>query len=408
VRRAALEKRVLARYRANDELSPADLYDPQPGKLVGPGNRQTYLPPRSGLYFNGDGGHLWRVLVPRLFPPSARPISTNARPIDIGVQFEQVQFLNSSDGWVVMLGAAAAPGFAGSPSLPSSFIDVSRTTNGGNSWQGVKLPSSVLPPGAVFEAVDMSFINDHVGWLDVQRMGDSTAGAAYGNVILTTSNGGATWTTVNQNAPVGYIMATSVSEGLGLGTNDSSLYRTADGGRTWAPCNIPGAWQVLTVPEQVGNDDVLLGVPAHGTASVLVSTDHGDTWAEVKTPIVPQVNPLLPGAQIPFAATKNALYYWAGGRFFTSSDLGRQWSSWFPNLAFTSGNGAATALEGGGAIPPWDPLQFSSATVGWAVASTQSASGPSVLLRTNDGGHTFVVVPTPDAAIPTPHFASSE
>jgi hypothetical protein len=76
---------------------------------------------------------------------------------------------------------------------------------------------------------------------------------------------------------------------------------------------------------------------------------------------------------------------------------GSAWTSTVPNLAFP-GLGTAAVTVGGQQVPASsEPLQFSSSTTGWAVATSDNQS---LLLMTQDGGRNFVAISPPTAALP--------
>jgi hypothetical protein len=353
--------------------------------LVGPAS--IWVLDGDGLFISGDGGSTWQ----RVAPPGAGDPLAN---------YEAIDFLSAQRGWLAVSGM--------------NTIKVYRTTDGGSAWQSAALPTSLFPNG--WESADMSFISPARGWLTIQPY--TRSGERVRSVLLSSADGGASWSVASASAPVTSIEFSSPTVGWGLGAGGATLYRTTDAGASWAPVTLPrpagsgaafSGWSSLTLPEFAGADAVVLAVPRAGKAVTELSTDGGRSWRAEPTPFVgePVATPtqapgsvtcpdcVLPGDE-PFAVLTAAQWrYWGGGRLYSTADQGLHWTSVQPNLAFAS-VGTTLGRVGVDDETPSDPLQFSSALTGWALASTITASGAeSVLLVTRDGGATFAAVSPP-------------
>ena len=237
------------------------------------------------------------------------------------------------------------------------------------------------------------------------------------SVLFASTDGGATWSLVNSFAPVAKIDFQTSQIGWGISPEGSALFRTADGGKSWDQVDIAStaagatvSWQTLTLPEFFGNDGVMLAVPDKGNALLERTSDGGSTWASLATSFTasPVSTASSSGASScaecvapsdePFdVLTATTYVYWAGGEFYTTTDSGDSWATTVPTLAFP-GLATATVTVGGQRVPASsEPLQFSSSTTGWAVATSHNQS---LLLMTQDGGRNFVAISPPTAALP--------
>lgn len=145
---------------------------------------------------------------------------------------------------------------------------VLRTTDGGQTWQGVTLSGENL------QLESIHFVNTTVGY---------TSG---GGQILRTTDGGQTWVDVSPSSVIGgtfslwgcYFVSpdTGVVIGGGCAGDSQNFYRTTDGGQTWSVYR--------TNIQNVGMTDALLfsGTGqgyASGSGTVWETLNGGQTWA---------------------------------------------------------------------------------------------------------------------------------
>jgi photosystem II stability/assembly factor-like uncharacterized protein len=161
----------------------------------------------------------------------------------------QVHLVSASTGW-----AFAVPGER------RGLAHLVRTTDSGDHWTAIGLPSSLMSPN--LDAIDAH--DELHAWMLVTLGADSTASHEL-VVVVSTSNGGRHWTTTPKYRidghgtgvqfvdPLhGWIFATAGAGGA-PGAADTTLYRTADGGTHW---------QAIKSPSQVrGDPSVVAGLP---------------------------------------------------------------------------------------------------------------------------------------------------
>lgn len=153
-----------------------------------------------------------------------------------------------------------------SPSDRSITGFMLRTTNGGQTWSPVSLPTT--------------------RWLSTIRFLTPLIGLAGGGnaTLLRTADGGQTWTTVDfqpQWAGEWVQSITRVSDTVAIIATDSGLKRSTDGGLTWTR-----VYDSLVFGSMKGaafrdaNTGVAVGVPG-----ILRTTDGGATWTRLDLPL---------------------------------------------------------------------------------------------------------------------------
>ena len=203
----------------NADLEKVFFIDDFNGWIVGDSGKVLY---------SSDGGLNWSIL-----------------PNVINEKLFSVHFINSSTGFIVGNNV------------------IYKTTNSGNSWQEKKREINSW-------YYDVYFSNQLNGWV----VGDSAATG----VILKTSDGGETWTTIYQTY-FGYlsdICFASPSVAYVSGEN-SIVPKSTDGGSTWFDIVVPHGpfdWQdVFFIDEYKGWLVDIFGTVAN-------TTDGGSTWDE--------------------------------------------------------------------------------------------------------------------------------
>ena len=281
-----------------------------------------------------DGGSTWTELT----SPDAFPI-------------QKLYFADLNTGWVLTSSSTAA--------------NILKTTDGGNSWTNVlthtagdledlyilpsgkgvavgggvgkidlfysadgttwtKAPAPTIPPGVTYTRTDIRgvyMVNDNLvytcGW------GSSAAGLQP-NLFLKSTDGGATWTYLQQ-APENRIYTNLNSivfkdelNGLAFGGGayeGTVIARTTDGGINWIPVT-SGTGFTAQDGINIGNKVWVVGAGG----SISYSENFGDTWS-LKTPIV--------GSTIYDIVSVNNSIFAGGysGVIIRSTDKGVNWTS---------------------------------------------------------------------------------
>lgn len=332
--------------------------------VVGPG--KLWIVDGYGMFYSSDWGSTWRYTSP---PSPGDPIAN----------YSSVSFINSADGWLI---ASISKG-----------LGVDHTVDGGKSWTSALLPK-VTSTGRIGDS--LSFANPNDGFVTIEPYSSSGANTS---AVLASTNGGSSWSVVNQKAPVGKVKFVSSSVGWGLSPNGTELYHTKDGGVSWQKVTLSSgqgsstSFKTLTLPTFFGQTGVLLAQPASGHSLLEITNNDGQIWKPLAAPFQaqPTVTPGLLGpicqtcvsvGKEPFSVINSTtIVYWSNGTLYRTTDGGQSWTSLSTSPASavigTVGNQGTAA-----------PLQFSSLNSGWAITRSQS------LLLTRDAGlHFSSVVP---------------
>lgn len=346
---------------------------------------------QGAIYHTNNGGASWE----------AQPSGTT-QPLN------NVQFLDAQHGWAV-----------------GNVIRY--TTNGGRSWQ------QGVSNGSLGTLYDVEFVNLNTGWVGgigatVMKTTDGgrtwnpqptpvpsnrsiggfyfvneNRGRAYAGdgLMITTENGGLTWTLRNSNLGAFGQTTNFVSETEGWAVGQNKAFHTTDGGQTWTPQSLPaGSWiygsffldalrgwgvgsqenivhtsdggqtwvtqraPTRTHPlDSVHFADALHGVAVGGGGTVLYTNDGGQTWSQ-------PANDYRTASLKIFAL--DASHVWsanANGEILYSTDGGLRWSK--SNLFSQATNSDVTDVT------------FTSNLNGWA---TVGGGAPGFVFRTTDGG----------------------
>ncbi len=282
-----------------------------------------------------------------------------------------------------------------------SQLQVFRTTDAGQTWQ-----STTVDFGNQYNVTgsQITFLDAQHGWIMV---GMGAAAGSMEAAILRTSDGGATWSLLSTALPTGPSSTNQLPFGglkSGVGFPDTStgyisgttyannrawFYVTHDGGRTWRS-------QTLPLPQHVGDGQLSLSVPqffnandgiltvigfmpftgAHDGFAVYVTHDGGATW-NVGTPLTP-----VPQASTFIDSQHGWTSNYEGKIIQFTSDSGQHWLRITPT--------STTSFKG------FLSFSFVSSTAGWAIGTTDlmhpDNPGTNVLLKTNDGGHSWTKV----------------
>jgi photosystem II stability/assembly factor-like uncharacterized protein len=302
---------------------------------------------------------------------------TPAYPATAGQQKVVADFFAVSSAWVA-LSQTAADG--------TSSVVVFRTTDGGQTWQ----ETTIRQISPIYQ---LTFVDTQHGWMLSKQVDMASAEAVN---ILRTTDGGKTWAVASSalaastdTPPPGHLPFGGDKAGLGFLDTRTGwitgsfpadgyvfLYVTHDGGATWNRQLLPfspdqALTQIATRPPTffTATDGILpvSFVTEKGSSlDIYVTHDSGASWKET-TPVAA------------VATTANFIdvnHGWAsdGTLLYVTSDGGQQWAKLAP----------------GGSFQHVTQLDFVSSSIGWAIGAT--ASNAPILLKTEDGGHTWMVI----------------
>lgn len=192
-----------------------------------------------------------------------------------------------------------------------------KTENKADSWFYLKryLPTSVATQN--FNGV--YFVNNYEGYV-VGGKGDTS------QIIIKTTDGGYTWS-VQRNtvgATLNSICFTSSSTGFAIG-NKGVILKTSNGGLNWTSITLSGEINTRNFNKILFNKQgvgfIVGGNEADTIATILKSTDGGDSWTVIKDELD---YPVLNG--ISFKNANEAYIVGNQGKILFSSDAGNTWS----------------------------------------------------------------------------------
>jgi photosystem II stability/assembly factor-like uncharacterized protein len=250
------------------------------------------------------------------------------------------------------------------------------------------LPRSGLGLGAS----QVQFVNAQDGWV-LAGLGGGAAGSQ-AVAIFRSTDGGRTWEIVTPRPgnPPGTLPFSGHKSGMGWASattgwvtgcicaaeNTVLLYRTQDGGVNWQSQSLPlpSLQAVITTEPPVffsATEGLLPVTFSTGKANSLAAYathDGGATWSHTTLLPIP-----MTGSAWDFLTMQQGWVLGANGTTLNeTSDGGQHW----------------TAIPASANFQNISQLDFVSAQEGWAI-STPASAAP-VLLKTMDGGHTWVQV----------------
>ena len=271
----------------------------------------------------------------------------------------------------------------------ANYDHLYRSTDQGNHWEQRPMPAQfgVRP--------SISFIDDHEGWL-LAPGSPTTQCEAADSAIWHTKDAGATWQQVRgagiaiaQNQCKHGIWFTDARRGFVAASDPNhrpTVYRTSDGGDTWAATTLPDPAYFKSSPggftlqvdwirefggtlylEAFGSQD-RPDIP-HDNQFVLKSTDGGVSWTYVTK---------VPSRSIVIITETRWLDFTAPGQPMESTNGGQQFHQYASDL-----DAAATQFV------------FADANVGYA-------TGETTLQRTVDGGSHWVLISVPGVPVVQP------
>ncbi|MCP5149223.1 MAG: thrombospondin type 3 repeat-containing protein [Chromatiales bacterium] len=386
-----------------------------------------YARARDGVFVSADGGTTWSSASTGLGAVDVRALAVD--PADADIAYASVAgggLLVTSDrgaGW-----AAVGPGpspfllaLAVDPATPTTlhaaaFDGVFRSTDAGVSWTeiGPDLAATfdvvndlaVASPelrlattragvlrstdgGASWTAANLGIDRASVRGLAVApATGRLLAAVAAGNHrIVASDDDGATWQPTDGGLPADEVPLTialhPVDANVGFVGTVSGVYRTTDGGASWAAVPVSSSGPFAAIAVEAGTPTVVYA--ASQSAGVSRSTDGGDTWTLLGNGL-PGAGATAIGALAAAPSAPGTLYVGPVHDgvpelrgVYRSTDGGASWS--------IAVGGDMTVLT-----------RVDALTVDPADAATVYAATPSGVLRTTDAGTNWRRLPLPAAA----------
>lgn len=278
-------------------------------------------------------------------------------------------FLNASQAWVMITDA----------SDPAGSGLLYRTRDGGFVWTVYPVP---------FGSGDLTFIDDTTGWM-MASLG--IAAGSMGIAIYRTDDGGATWARTYTNdpnlgnagdsLPLGGIKndltpldaGTAWVSGVIYAPATFYLYKSSDGGQTWAVQTLPPAPAMENTEVSIDSGPIFFS-PSDGVLPIrftgetyrtgfYATQDGGVSW---------EFNTLMPGSGAVDFVSPSDGFFWTGEQFFVTADGAQSWTTINSDVLF------GESFAG---------MDFVNTRTGWVW--TYEETGQRGLYKTTDGGATW-------------------
>lgn len=325
------------------------------------------------LYISADYGAtwVWRTLV--------SGVALDATSGDV---LSSVFVLDASHAWTASPGPGSTVPYGGQgPGYDHLYVVVSRTTDGGVTWQSGAIPGDWGGSQPV-----LAFADAQDGFLLLAGLRGGG-----GSVVFATQDGGATWQRVGGADSLGSIFGASDAATLWAGNEGDAgpvarpvLDVSRDGGRTWADARLPGLVGDVYVndnpvapPVFAGREGAIAVIPGSTDNPPDIrffrTTDAGRTWFLAAR--VPMNESRSDGVAV-IDPTHFVVIDPQAGVVRTTGDGGLTWQQ-----STSTGLGAAMHVRF------WDARN--------GIAIDQTANGPAPatgLFRTADAGQTWTPV----------------
>lgn len=207
----------------------------------------------------------------------------------------------------------------------TNYADILKTTDGGRTWKTQPTPLMI---GRAYPR-DIEFIDENIGFISYQDTEGCPANCRQLYSLLTTTNGGQTWTIVQakDQGVLQSIHFTSATNGVATASEGVSssqfipvLLHTTDGGKSWQkdPGFALGGYSntLYFLSSQVGY------LTNNQSKTVSVTNDGGQTWQFVSSKLPTDVS------YQPFLFTDTQTGYVAGSeKFYQTTDGARNWQT---------------------------------------------------------------------------------
>lgn len=284
-----------------------------------------------GIYRSPDGGAKWEhksngLRISQMYRIG---VSQTSSKVIAGLQDNGTKLLNTNGKWADVLGGdgmdcAINPSDANVMYGCIQYGELNRSTNGGTNWTNIKNNISSSLTGA--------WVTPYR--LNAQNPSNILAGYA---AIYSSTNQGTAWTTIGTTAQVGTdnktILEISASDPTTIYTGtSSSLWKTTDGGTTWASIASPGSG-ISSLFIHPTDSNKLWATRSNYTAGnkVFHSTNGGTTWVNISGTL-----PNLPANTVIYQNnTQNGIYVGMDIGVFYKDDTMSDWeifSDGLPNV----------------------------------------------------------------------------
>ncbi|MEZ4986380.1 MAG: YCF48-related protein [Saprospiraceae bacterium] len=216
-----------------------------------------------------------------------------------------------------------------------------KSTDGGQTW------ADITPNVPDVQWRGVSFVSDTRGWT-LTSTGD----------VYRTTDGGASWALVNTGTMTQEGTITFTDANTGYATSFRDLYKTTDGGTTWTliKANAFGSYQnqLLVLDEQHL-------VSTQGGLVIYASQDGGANWSSV--------------SPLPYGYNHNYMTALPDGRVWVACDFG--------SIAFSNDFSSSFTDQLPGFKYYLNSIDFSNNLTGWCAGQSGA------IVRTQDGGNTW-------------------
>jgi photosystem II stability/assembly factor-like uncharacterized protein len=244
-----------------------------------------------------------------------------------------------SSFWNAVFFTSIDTGYAGGSTWGNRKAEIQKTTDGGKTWTSQAYGN----PITLGNISSLFFTNSDTGY-------------AIGTTLLRTTDGGVSWTDMN-NTSGNFVFFTDTNTGYVVG-DYGKIQKTTDGGATWALQHTDSTYYLTSVfftdsitGYAVGGDYGLSGI-------ILKTTDAGANWIKLNSGDIPHLGSVY------FQDTNTGYAVGKNGTILKSSDGGTEWH--YLSSSITSKSLSSTF--------------FLDANTGYAVGERGT------IIKTNDGG----------------------